>query len=232
MPAPAPSPTDPTAAAPLVPDRMAPDRRASDPAPSAPALPPLAQQHARLLTLGLDVPPLPADLSGDLLVVSARHTPVADLVPLMRRGDRTGFVVEDLTDLAEFGPVEGVRVPHTDLYAVSAPERGDEYANLSPDEVDPVLRTRGRSPMTAAEGVAWVLQVPEVLERNRCFMTTGSRRAGSRPGRLEARVPALWISNGTGRDGRERRGAPKLGWCWAGNRHTWLGIASVGGRGA
>ena len=73
---------------------------------------------------------------------------------------------------------------------------------------------------------------PEVLERNRCFMTSGSRRAGSRPGRLDARVPALWISNGTGRDGRERRGAPKLGWCWAGNRHTWLGIASVGSRGA
>ncbi|MFD0272242.1 DUF5701 family protein [Streptomyces sp. NPDC127106] len=28
--------------------------------------------------------------------------------------------------------------------------------------------------------------------------------------------------NGTGRDGRERRNAPKVGWCWWGNRHTWL----------
>ena len=47
---------------------------------------------------------------------------------------------------------------------------------------------------------------------------------------VATRTPALWISNGTGRDGRERKGAPKLGWCWWGNRHTWLGIASCQGR--
>nr|WP_257911095.1 hypothetical protein [Janibacter limosus] len=28
------------------------------------------------------------------------------------------------------------------------------------------------------------------------------------------------MSNGTGRDGAARKGAPKVGWCWAGNRHT------------
>ena len=42
--------------------------------------------------------------------------------------------------------------------------------------------------------------------------------AGSRCG--DRRVPALWISEG----------APKLGWCWAGNPHTWLGTASAGSR--
>jgi NhaA family Na+:H+ antiporter len=41
---------------------------------------------------------------------------------------------------------------------------------------------------------------------------------GSRAG--DRRVPALWL----------RRGHPKLGWCWAGNPHTWLGSASCGGR--
>lgn len=196
------------------------------------ALPSLADQHARLVDLGVDLPDLPDHLTGDLLVVHPRHTPVARLVPLLRQGGKEGFVVEDLTDLAEFGPAPGEEVPDADLYAVTAPERGDDYANLSPDEVDPQIRARGRSLMTAAEGVAWALQVPEVLERNRCFMTTGSRKAASRPGRLDSRVPALWISNGTGRDGRDRKDAPKLGWCWAGNRHTWLGIASVGGRSA
>jgi hypothetical protein len=44
--------------------------------------------------------------------------------------------------------------------------------------------------------------------------------AAARPDGHEAvvafeRTPALWISNGTGRDG---------------NRHTWLGFASAGGR--
>nr|WP_306254348.1 DUF5701 family protein [Ornithinimicrobium cryptoxanthini] len=195
-----------------------------------PSLPSLTAQHAHLTSLGLEVPPLPNGLTGELLVLHPRHTPAAVLATLLRLGDNPGFVVEDLTDLAEFGPAPGVEVPDADLYAVHAPERGDEFANLSPDEVDPQLRARGRDLMTVSEGLAWALQVPEVIERNTCFMTTGSRKAGSRPGRLDARVPALWISNGTGRDGRSRKGAPKVGWCWAGNRHTWLGIASVGGR--
>lgn len=193
-------------------------------------LPDLPTQHRRLQGLGLGLPDLPAGLSGDLLVVHPRLVPVAGLVPLLRRGDRPGFVVEDLTDLADFGPAPGVSVPDADLYAVHAPERGDEHADRSPDEVDPEIRSRGRHAMTAAEGVAWVLQQPEVLERNHCFMTTGSRRPRASGTGLDARVPALWISNGTGRDGAGRKDAAKLGWCWAGNRHTWLGIASVGGR--
>ncbi len=59
-------------------------------------------------------------------------------------------------------------------------------------------------------------------------MTIGSRRRKGKG--LDARTPAIWISGGTGRDGRSNRGAPKVGWCWAGNRHTWLGFASVAGR--
>ena len=197
-----------------------------------PPLPSLAVQHARLTSLGLELPDLPEHLSGDLLVLHPRHTPAAVLAPLLRRGEVEGFVVEDLTDLAEFQPAPGVEVPDADLYAVRAPERGDEFANLSPDEVDPQIRARGRDLMTAHEGLAWALQVPQVIERNQCFMTTGSRKPSARKGKLDARVPALWISNGTGRDGAARKNAPKLGWCWAGNRHTWLGIASVGGRSA
>ena len=196
------------------------------------SFPPLRDQHARLVGLGLDLPALPPDLEGDLLVVHPRRVPAADLAPLLRRGERPGFVVEDLVDLAEFVPAPGTAVPDADLYAVHAPDRGDEFADRSPDEVDPELRARGREPMTVSEGLCWVLQDPTVLERNHCFMTTGSRRPGRRPGTLDTRVPALWISNGTGRDGRERKDAPKVGWCWAGNRHTWLGIASVAGRSA
>ena len=49
-------------------------------------------------------------------------------------------------------------------------------------------------------------------------------------GTYDARTPAVWISNGTGRDGNERRGAPKVGWCWWRNRHTWLGFASTAAR--
>jgi hypothetical protein len=195
-------------------------------------LPALATQHARLAALlagtGVPLPDLPEGLTGDLLVLHPRVVATADLVPLLRLGDAPGFVVEDLTDLADFTPAPGVDLPHTDLYAVLDPQRGDEFANQSPDEADPRLRAAGRDLMTVGEGVCWGLQQPDVIERNHCFMTTGSRRPKGRG--LDARTPALWISNGTGRDGKARRGAPKLGWCWAGNRHTWLGIASVAGR--
>ncbi len=60
-------------------------------------------------------------------------------------------------------------------------------------------------------------------------MTIGSRLRKT-SGALDARTPAVWISNGTGRDGAARRNAPKVGWCWSGNRHTWLGFASATGR--
>ncbi|WP_432524467.1 DUF5701 family protein, partial [Kineococcus esterisolvens] len=74
----------------------------------------------------------------------------------------------------------------------------------------------------------WILHEPHRLDPNNCNMAIASPNRGRGGG--DARVPALWISGGTGRDGRERRGAPKAGWCWAGNRHTWLGFASTAGR--
>jgi hypothetical protein len=60
-------------------------------------------------------------------------------------------------------------------------------------------------------------------------MTIGSRPRRA-DGSLDARTPALWVGNGAGRDGRDKQNAPKVGWCWAGNRHTWLGFASAEGR--
>jgi hypothetical protein len=68
-----------------------------------------------------------------------------------------------------------------------------------------------------------------VLQRNHCFMTIGSRLRKPN-GTFDARTPAVWLSNGTGRDGHDRRDAVKVGWCWAGNRHTWLGFASASSR--
>ncbi len=84
---------------------------------------------------------------------------------------------------------------------------------MPPEAALPVLLGRGRTPLTIPEGIALVRAFPAVLEKNRCFMLSGSRRG-------DRRVPALWIS------GR----SPKLGWCWDGNPHSWLGVASTAGR--
>lgn len=117
------------------------------------------------------------------------------------------------------------------MHLVDDLDRGDDMANWSPDEADPAIAASGRTALTLTEGLYWLLQRPDVLERGHCFMTTGSRKRKRKPtGALDARTPAIWISNGTGRDGADRRGAPKVGWCWAGNRHTWLGFASASSR--
>lgn len=200
------------------------------------ALPTVDEQVERLITLG--VPEVVGVSAEDLREIGVGFGEVAGLLvlpeadplqltPLMRRDDKAGFVVEDLQDLGEFAPFD-VEVPAS-AYVVTGLERGDEYSNETPNETYPKLRARGRTPITAQEGIFWLLQRPEALERNKCFMTTGSRLRKPN-GTLDSRTPALWISNGTGRDGKERRGAPKVGWCWAGNRHTWLGIASAAGR--
>ena len=96
-------------------------------------------------------------------------------------------------------------------------ERGEEFCNVRPEEASKVVRSRGRTQLTIDEGIALVTQVPQLLEKNKCFMLAGSRRSAIAGDR---RVPAMWIS--------ER--APKLGWCWDGNPHTWLGMASAGRR--
>lgn len=139
---------------------------------------------------------------------------------------KAGFVSADLQDVGTFEPSVGVDdlpVPDSQVYLATGVERGDEYLNWTPDEAVPKILGRGRSPLTVDEGVALLTQFPDLVEKNRCTMTAASR-CGDR------RVPAVWISGGTGKDGRERRGAPKLGWCWAGNRHTWLAIGSCAGR--
>jgi hypothetical protein len=201
------------------------------------ALPSLTDQAERLVRLGVhDLAGIPADRlheiaaggpADGLLVTSA---PASALAPLLRRADdreqKPGFVVEDMTDVDLFSPTADVPAAP---YAALGLDRGEAFLDRTPAESVPEIVAAGRSPMTLAEGLHWVLQDPDALRRNACFMTPGSRLRRT-DGSYDARTPALWISNGTGRDGRARRDAVKLGWCWWGNHHTWLGIASCGER--
>ena len=93
-------------------------------------------------------------------------------------------------------------------------KRVPHYELLSEDAMATIAE-RGRTLLTIEEGIAFVTQYPAALAKNKCFSLGGSR-SGDR------RVPAIWIS----------QDAPKLGWCWAGNPHTWLGMASAAGRAA
>lgn len=210
-------------------------------ATTLPPLPPLTTQAEHLIALGVhELAGIPAhelhafaegdhgDEGNALLAVHPDRVPASALAPLLRRDDKPGFVVVDMPDVDDFAP-DTVELPDAPLYIVTGVDRGDRMANWSPEEALPALAKEDRTPLLLTEGIHWVLQQPAALERNRCFMTIGSRlrKANGTP---DARTPAIWISNGTGRDGRERRDAPKVGWCWWGNRHTWLGFASATGR--
>ncbi|WP_340561818.1 DUF5701 family protein [Streptomyces sp. GSL17-111] len=214
-----------------------PDPQTATPAP----LPPLRVQADHLIALGVHThAALPAeevrafaerhadDSGGTLLAVHPERVAASVLAPLLRHSGKPGFVVADMPDVDRFTP-SGIDLPEGPLYLVSGVDRGDHLANWSPEEALPALTEHHRTPLLLTEGIHWVLQQPAALERNRCFMTIGSRLRKPN-GTYDARTPALWISNGTGRDGRERRDAPKVGWCWWRNRHTWLGFASATGR--
>ena len=163
------------------------------------------------------VEPLRDHATGDsVLVVTRDVVSPYDTVPLLHLdgSDRPGRVDRNHAegDLAAYHPVEDC-IPPGKAYLLVGVERGEEFCNVTPEEATATIRGRGRTPLTIDEGIALVTQRPDVLEKNKCFMLAGSRRS-------DRRVPALWIS--------ER--APKLGWCWDGNPHTWLGTASCAAR--
>lgn len=201
---------------------------------------PLRDQARRLV--GLGVPELAGlgadelqahadglpDLPDAVLAIHPDLVPASRLAPLLTRAGKPGFVVTDMTDLDAFAPTPGSDVPEHPLYLVTEVDRGDDLRNRSPEEASATIADRGRTPLTIGEGISWLLQQPDRLEPNHCFMCIASRKPKAKG--YDARTPAIWISGGTGRDGKQRRDAPKVGWCWWRNRHTWLGVASAAER--
>jgi Family of unknown function (DUF5701) len=161
--------------------------------------------------------PEAADRVPFVIVVSRTLVDPYATVPLLRLvgGREPGVVDRNHApgDLATYHPLPELRVPDVPAYLLVGVERGEEFCGVPPEQALPVITGRGRTPLTIDEGIAVVTQAPRLLEKNKCFMLSGSRRH-------DRRVPALWIS--------ER--APKLGWCWDGNPHSWLGVASAAGR--
>ena len=152
-----------------------------------------------------------------VVVISADLARAEDLVPVthLAGGSAPGIVDRNHGDdgLAAYLPIAELEVPAAPVYLLVDVERGEEFCGVRPADALPEILNRGRTPLTIHEGIALVTQFPGMLEKNRCFILAGSRRN-------DRRVPAMWISGK----------APKLGWCWAGNPHSWLGTASASSR--
>ena len=136
-------------------------------------------------------------------------------MPLVELAGKPGFTDMEPGDLDRFRPIDGVAVPPGPAYLALDLDTGADTLNVTPDDALETITGQHRSPLTLAEGLALVTHFPELLGSQNCFSMLGSR-CGDR------RVTAMWISGGR----------PRLGWCWAGNPHTWLGSASGGRVGA
>src|SRR6478735_3101691 len=165
--------------------------------------------------------PLRAAVTGDptpsrerapfVLVVNRTLVPVSARVELITLGGRPGVLNRHFADVDSFGPI--LDLPSAPVYAVLDVERGEEFCGVRPADAAVTIADRGRTPITMDEGLCFLHAAPGALEKNKCFHTAASRGT-------DKRVPALWIS----------KSAPTLGWCWEHNHHTWLGVASAGGR--
>jgi hypothetical protein len=155
-----------------------------------------------------------ADLDGRIAsVVVARGVPAAQAIGMVEVNGKRGFTDLEQDDLERFAAIDGVDVP-PGSYRIVDVDVGADLLDVTPDDALPRITAAGRSPLTIEEGIALATRHPELLGKRNCFSLLGSR-CGDR------RVPALWVSG----DGR-----PRLGWCWAGNPHTWLGSASCAAR--
>jgi hypothetical protein len=157
---------------------------------------------------------LPTGTSGERIpfVVVLPDLPVIEVLGAVHMVGGTGFTTMEADDLARFRPLPELDVPSTP-YLLLDVDPGPDTLNLPPSVALPRITAAGRSPLTVAEGLAVLVSDPGVLRSRNCFSLLGSR-AGDK------RVPALWVS--------ARR--PRLGWCYQGAPHTWLGSASCGGR--
>jgi len=148
-----------------------------------------------------------------LLVITKGLVPPAAAMSLTELKGKPGFVTDGFDDVDRFEPIESVQIPGGNAYVIFDVDRGADYLNVRPNDALVSIAAAGRSPLTVEEGIAFITQFPESLEKNNCFSLLASRGT-------DQRVPALWIS----------KAMPKLGWCWAGNPHTWLGSASAASR--
>jgi hypothetical protein len=148
-----------------------------------------------------------------VIVLDVALAPPLDAAARLRLGDKPGFTDMTAEDLDRFAPIAGVDLPDSPAYLMADIDTGTSLLNVTPEHALPVIAAAGRSPLTVSEGISLVTHRPDLLRKNACFSLLGSR-CGDR------RVTALWIS----------KGRPRLGWCFAGAPHTWLGSASCGAR--
>jgi hypothetical protein len=148
-----------------------------------------------------------------VIVVKSEKLRAGDALDLEALNGEGNVNVIEPSELPEFKPIDSVALPAGLAYLLLDIDLGHDSLNVTPDDALKAIIRRKRWPLTIDEGLAVLAHYPDILKSHNAYSMLASRRG-------DKRVPALWTS-------KQR---PKLGWCWAGNPHTWLGSASCGGR--
>ncbi len=165
---------------------------------------------------GIDATTIDLEAGKLPFVVATRGLlPIDEMMSRAERDGRAGVTKLYPWQPNDFQTIETVTLPEEHTYLLVDIDRGKSSINLPPDEALKRIIAAGRSPLTIEEGIAIVTQYPDFLMKNNCFSLAASRHSGDK------RVPAIWINKSK---------QPHLGWCWAGNPHTWLGTASCARR--
>ena len=147
-----------------------------------------------------------------VVVVRSTLVPTVAAVERVEVRGKAGWT--DMADeLDGYRPIEGVDVPDADAYLLVDVSTGPETLDVTPADALSRITTTGRTPLTIDEGVALLTQHPDVLSARNAFQALASRADNKR-------IPSFWMS----------KGAPRLGWCWEGNPHSWLGAAHAAQR--
>ena len=147
------------------------------------------------------------------LVVTSRLVSPDQVLPTIHWKATTGWTEYTAEDLAGYRPIGGVDVPAHAAYLITDIDTGTATLGVRAKDAVPLIEAQGLTPLTVDEGVSLLALWPGILKDRNAFFLPGARDTSKR-------VAALWVS----------KGHPRLGWCWEGNPHTWLGSASCGAR--
>lgn len=154
---------------------------------------------------------------GALLVVNHPGVTAAGAMQHVPLRSKHGFVDMNPTVPEAFSTIDAVTIPDGEAYVLHGFDPGDSLRSEPPSAAMLQIIGAGRSPITIAEALAAVVLHPQLVADKHAFSILASRSAVAN---VSQSVPAIWVS----------KGAPRLGWCWDNNPHTWLGSASCSGR--
>jgi hypothetical protein len=110
----------------------------------------------------------------------------------------------------DFKPVDGLGVPPGHAYMLADIDLGAKFLDVRPKDALPSIEKSGRLTLTIDEGIAIMTQYGDVLQTHNAFQLLASRQDSQR-------IPSIWRSYNR----------PRLGWCWDGAPHPWMGSASA-----